>query len=300
MDIIEGALEIVVDGLFLPECPRWRNGALYYADIQQGRVYRLEQGVSTLIHQAQDDFTGGIGLAGDGALIVVHSKGRRLVRVGSGGDEVHADLSGLCQFVLNDMVVTANGYAYVSQPGFDIWGGHAEGYPPPTDLLMADPKGACSVAATGLMSPNGVAVSPDGRTLYVAESTGMCISAFTIDPATGALSDKRTFATLPDGAIPDGICLDSEGAVWAAAPVRVTADGVDAGPGVIRVGPDGRATHIVPVGAGRRALACVLGGEERSDLYICTVADFSGVAAFSEGSGRLERVKVDFRGAGAP
>ena len=292
--------ETVLGGLHLPECPRWFEGSLYFSDIRQGRIYRVKGGASPeILFVTADDFVGGLGFLEDGGLIAVLSKSRRIVRIDPDGAVGHADLSGLCRFVLNDMI-TAKGRAYVSQPGRDVWASEQQGMPEPTDLLMVDLDGKPAIAAGQMMGPNGVAVSADGETLYVAESSAMRVSAFTIDLRSGALSDQRVFATLPDGAIPDGICLDDSGAVWAAAPVSFNAGMVSSGPGVLRIDQEGRTTHRVPMRPGRRALACTFGGADRSTLYICTVPDFEGSAAGSEGEGCIEKVPLDFSGAGSP
>ena len=67
--------------------------------------------------------------------------------------------------------------------------------------------------ADGVAFPNGMAITPDGSTLIVAESYAALLTAFDID-ADGGLSNRRLFAELGEGAAPDGICLDAEGAVW--------------------------------------------------------------------------------------
>jgi sugar lactone lactonase YvrE len=292
--------EAVVNGLFLPECPRWRDGALYFSDITRGRLHRMQPGhPPEIVFETAEDYVAGLGFLADGGLLAVLSKSRRVIRVGPSAAAGHADLSGLCRFVLNDMI-TVGDRAYVTQPGRDVWAGAHKGMPEPTDLLMVDVDGSARVAARDMMGPNGVAVSVDGRTLYVAESAALRITCFSIDVATGDLSDRRVFATLPNGAAPDGICLDSEGAVWVASPVAVGASGVTSGPGVLRITPGGEATHRVPMQPGRRALACTFGGPGRSTLYICTTPDFSGAAAESAGEGRIEQVTLDFVGAGAP
>lgn len=284
--------EVVVGGLTLPECPRWQDGGLFFSDIAAGRIYRLgADGIAALIHEEPDDFVGGLGFLDSGDLLAVLSKQRRIVRIGADGAVPHADLTELCDFVLNDMTIRAD-RAYVSQPGFDIWANDAHGMPPATDIILVQPDGTAAVAASEMMSPNGMAISADGTTLYVAECTAMCITSFAIDAATGALSNRRLFATLPDGGIPDGICLDDAGGVWSAVPVAATATSFGAGPGVIRMIAGGAVTHLAPVGDGRRALACAIGGEHGDHLYICTVPDFEGAAAFAEGSGRLERVRL--------
>ena len=286
------ASEVIVRGLTLPECPRWHDGALYFSDIAAGRIFRLgADDEAELIHEEPGDFVGGLGFFDNGDLLAVLSKQRKLLRIGEGGTSAHADLTGLCEFVLNDMSTSAN-RAYVSQPGFDIWGEEARGMPPPTDLILVQPDGSGSIAASDMMSPNGMAISPDGKTLFVAECTAMRITCFDINPASGALSNRRLFGVLPEGGIPDGICLDDEGAVWSAVPVAMSGLSLQSGPGVIRMTEGGQVTHIVPVAEGRRALACSLGGENSEYLYVCTVPDFEGAAALSAGQGQVERVRI--------
>ncbi|HWV60756.1 MAG TPA: SMP-30/gluconolactonase/LRE family protein [Sphingopyxis sp.] len=293
--------EAVVTGLSLPECPRWHGRALYFSDITQGRVYRLNNDFSTtIVYENAEDFVGGIGFLDDATLIAVLSKQRLLVRAGPVKPAVHARLDSLCRFVLNDMAIASNGRAYVSQPGHDIWAGSMSGMPRPTELILADVDGSVAIAADGLMGPNGVAVSSDGGTLYVAESAAMRITCFSIDRATGHLSERRIFAQLPGGAIPDGICLDDTGAVWAACPISFIDGSAGRGPGVMRMLEGGKATHIVPMAPGRRALACTLGGAGRTILYICTVPDFDGTLPDAAGEGRIERVATDFAGSGTP
>lgn len=292
--------EVVLTGLFLPECPRWHDEALYFSDIRSGRIYRLKSEKQTkIIFESSNDFTGGLGFLEDGSLIAVLSKGRQIARIGSGSAYAYSDMRGLCRFVLNDMIAVHN-RAYVSQPGRDVWAAQQAGMPEPTDLLMADADGLATIVATDMMGPNGVAVSADGQTLYVAESSAMRVSTFSIDVASGVLSNRRVFGVLPDGAIPDGICLDDAGGVWAAAPVSVSGGSIRSGPGVVRLNRYGEATHCVPMQSGRRALACAFGGINRSTLYICTVPDFEGSAAGVENEGRIEKVSLDFLGAGRP
>jgi sugar lactone lactonase YvrE len=291
--------ECVVDGLTLPECPRWHDGVLYFSDVRAGRILRMgEGGVVQEIYASPDDFVSGLGFLSDGSLICVSQKRRQLLRIVGGRVIVYADLSGFCRFVLNDLAVTGD-HAYVSQPGYDVWEGLPEGLPPATELIVVSPQGRARIAARGLKFPNGIAGSSDGRTLHVAETAAMRISSFSIIGAEGGLRKHRTHAVLPSGATPDGICLDSEGGVWAAAPFSAGWASFAPGPGVWRLASIGVATHVVPGRPGRRALACVFGGTDRSTLYVCTVADAQQDAA--RGHGRIERVALhEFQGAGVP
>lgn len=123
--------------------------------------------------------------------------------------------------------------SYVSQPGDDIWEAQAHGVSGTTDLIMVRPDGSSSIAAGDMMSPNGMAISPDGKRLFVAECMAMRITCFDIDPLTGKLSNRRPLGIF-DGGIPDGICLGRESAVWSAVPVAVRGTAVSPGPGVVR------------------------------------------------------------------
>jgi sugar lactone lactonase YvrE len=147
--------------------------------------------------------------------------------------------------------------------------------------LSVTPDGVVSVAADDLWFPNGAVISPDGRTLLIAESFGAKISAFTID-AAGALSDRRVFANL-DGLYPDGMCLDAEGSLWVACA---------GGHRVIRVTAGGEIAETISL-PGRHAYACMLGGEDRRNLYICTSQDHFPDRTVKLRSGRIEVVRVD-------
>jgi len=289
--------EIVLDGLAMPEAPRWYGGAFYFSDIWSGRVLRLgpDGGLYT-VAEFPGRHASGLGFLPNGDLLTVLMDERLVMRSSGGKSVVHADLRPLTRFHINDMVVDGQGRAYVSQPGFDMWAETIE--PRTTDIILIEPDGRARIAASGLHSPNGLAISPDGSTLFVAESSAGCISTFAI-AADGLLSGHSVFAQLPDGGIPDGICLDDSGGVWVGVPVSLARlDGH--GLGVRRIVAGGGVTHTVPVSAGHRALACVFGGAGRRSLHICTADVVRPDQALAARAGRIERVDIDFRGAGLP
>lgn len=98
--------------------------------------------------------------------------------------------------------------------GFDFDAGEAIR---PTAIARVDPDGTVQLAASDLLCPNGTVITPDGRTLILAESMAHTLTAFDIRDV-GELVNRRPFAQLDEGAVPDGICLDAEGCVWVAAP----------------------------------------------------------------------------------
>jgi sugar lactone lactonase YvrE len=101
----------------------------------------------------------------------------KLLRVENDATVVHADLSAHSGPQSNDMVIDATGRAYVST--IDL---AAFAEMPATTLVRVDPDGSVSVAADGLLFPNGAVITPDGSALIVAESWGQRLTAFDIRP----------------------------------------------------------------------------------------------------------------------
>jgi sugar lactone lactonase YvrE len=160
-------------------------------------------------------------------------------------------------------------------------------------VIHVDNCGAVSVAAEGLVVPNGMALSGDGETLVVAETFGSRLTAFTVGP-DGSLGDRRVLAELPPApdhryARPDGICLDEEDAVW-------VADW--RGCQVLRVSAEGTVTRSIPTPT--HALAVVLGGPDRRTLFICTSPHMVRPGPDARPEGAVFTVDVDLPGAGDP
>jgi len=138
-----------------------------------------------------------------------------------------------------------------------------------------------------MLFPNGTVIMPDGRTLIVGESYGARLTAFDVD-ADGSLRNRRVWATL-ESAVPDGICLDAEGAIWVASPISAE---------VLRVRQGGAVTQRIRVE--KQAFACMLGGPKRRHLFICTATSGDPKVAREKRDGRIEVVEVDVPGAGLP
>ena len=203
-------LEQLIGGVDFGEGPRWHDGALWYCDFFQRAIYTVTMdGTRTAVHADLEDQTSGLGWLPDGRLLVVSMK-RQLVLRDEGGTLVeHADLSGIAGGLCNDMVVDAEGNAYVGNFGFDYYG-NAEFRA--ADLALVRPDGSVEVAARGLRFPNGSVITPDGATLIVGESAGAGYQAFDI-AADATLGPARQWAHL-EGAAPDGCTLDADGGIW--------------------------------------------------------------------------------------
>lgn len=277
------SLATVLDGLTFPEGPRWHNGRLWFSDFYSERVMALtEDGSAETIVQVPGR-PSGLGWGADGSLLVVSMLERSLMRYADGQLSRVADLSGFATGPCNDMVVDERGRAWVGNFGFDRHQGQAQRS---TCLVRVDGDGSAQAVADDLLFPNGTVITPDG-TLIVAETFAHRLTAFRMTD-DGGLADRRVFAQFDD-VYPDGICLDEEGAVWVADPW---------GKRLLRVFDGGRVTHSIDL-APRGAYACMLGGDDRRALYVCTNSG-SGPAIADKTDGRIETMRVDVPGAGLP
>lgn len=278
---------LIADHCLFTEDPRWHAGRLYFSDTIAGRVCAVEPNGQLAVVAQLDDHCSGLGFMPDGELLIVSAGRRQLLLQGPKGLRLHADLAALAAQGINDMVVDKEGRAYVGELCFDPAQPLA---PVPGKLFLVQPDGAVEVAAEEMLMSNGSVITPDGGTLLVAETMGCRITAFSIG-ATGRLSDRRVFAQLPQGYFPDGIAFDVEGGVWAACPYDH---------GVIRVVEGGEITHRLTLEEGRAAYACMLGGEGRRTLFLCTSEKHGHDKLRELQSSRIEAVDVEFSGAGLP
>jgi sugar lactone lactonase YvrE len=238
------------------------------------------------------------GFSPEGDLLVASRFEKTLLRRSGGGLEVVAELVD-APGLLNDMVVDALGRAYVGVCVAPDEAGNA----PATDVLRLEPDGAVSVAAGDLVFPNGMVITPDGGTMLVAETFAHRISAFDMG-SDGRLSGRRVwkdFATqgavlstsrVAPGApaLPDGLALDAEGALWVA----------DAhGCGALRLAPDGTPLETISTGDSS-VYAVALGGADRRTLFLCLSAPLGVEDPETTRNSALLACRVDVAGAGHP
>jgi sugar lactone lactonase YvrE len=283
------------DGLYFGEGPRWRDGRLWFSDFFARAVKSVSLAGDVRVELALDDAPSGLGWTPDGALLVVSMAKREVLRRAPGGEiAVHADLSTVATFRSNDMVVDAAGGAYVGDFGFDL---HAEllrrGDPsvfadhPTARLARVAPDGTVTVAAEDMHFPNGSVITPDGGTLIVGETLAARLTAFDVAP-DGTLSGRRVWApTWPR--LPDGICLDAEGAVWIANPLASEC---------VRIGEGGAV--LDSVATSQRCYACTLGGDDGTTLFMTTAKSSIPERAAAAPQGRIEIATVGAPHAGWP
>lgn len=277
-------LEPLLDGLTFGEGPRWHGGKLWFSDFYVHQVRTVdESGKAEMIVEVPGQ-PSGLGWRPDGTMLIVSMTDRRLMRFAGGKLSVEAELNPLATGHCNDMVVDGAGRAYVGNFGYDR---HAGEEMRPAALIRVDPDGAVHQAAEGLMFPNGTVITPDGKTMIVAETFAKRLTAFDIG-ADGTLSNRRVWAETPT-CNPDGICLDAEGAIWVTGAFTHH---------MVRVHEGSTTTHDMDLGA-RNAYACMLGGADGRTLFVITNIG-SGPAIAEKREGRIEIMRVDVPRAGLP
>lgn len=249
-------LATLLDGRAFLEGPRWHDGALWVSDMHGHEVLRVAMDGSCGVVVGLDGPPSGLGWLPDGRMLIVSMDDQRVLRLEDGRAVEHADCSAFASHEINDMVVDERGHAFVSQFGYDH---HAGERARPAALLRVDPDGAVSTPVDGLHMANGMAITADGRTLVVAESTKRRLLGFDLGD-DGSIANQRVWADLPEMDYPDGICIDAEDSVWIAGPAsdRFT-----------RVREGGEVTAVVEV-PGRHAIACAIGGADGHTLFCCT------------------------------
>ncbi len=271
-----------VSGLKFPECPRWHDVRLWFCDMIAGDVLTAtaDGRVESVVAVWGDP--GGLGWLPDGRLLVVAMHEQRVVVWNGKGLHHWAALGHIEPFASNDMVVDAAGRAYVSGFGFNLYA--TPPTPAPASLAFVPAGGEAHAFGDGLMFPNGLALSADGRTLIVAETLGRRLTAFDV-AADGTLSNQRLYAATGNAA-PDGIALDAEGGVWIASPPTEE---------FLRVLPGGEVTHRIAT-PGRWAVACALGGDDGCTLYLCVAETTLVDRAQNRSTGWIMTARADVAG----
>lgn len=270
--------QVLIDGLVFPEGPRWHNGELWFSDMWDFKVWRMSS--DGALHSVADvpNRPSGLGFLPDGRPLVVSMVDRQLLSISPDGTKLYADLSELATGDANDLLIDAQGRAYVGNFGYDLFGGAEAAL---ADLLVVEPDGSARVAASDLVFPNGMVLLDGSDTLVVAETWANRLTAFDRNP-DGTLSNRRVFAQLDDRT-PDGMAIDEADGIW----VACFASGE-----VVRVLDGGAITDRVSF-PGKRAVACCLGGPDGRTLYCTTYAGEVEDIHTGKRAGAIESVRVE-------
>ena len=239
------------------ESARWHDGRFWCSDWVAGEVLAADPDGRRHVVARSTSFPFCFDWLGDGTMLVTSETGLERLEAGASGETgslvPYVNMGHLTQGGWNEVVVDGRENAYVNSPnfdmsqGFDFEVGSRSGV-----IALVPPEGDSRLVADGVAFPNGMAVTPDGSTLIVAESFGARLGAWDIE-ADGSLSNRRVWAPVEDGV--DGICIDAEGAVWCATQR-----------GCVRVREGGEVAQSIPFDL--FGFSCALGGPEGRTLFM--------------------------------
>lgn len=274
------------DRLELGEGARWLDGSLYLVDMLAGRLLVADPGVTPSLREV---------LRVDGPLGAVAARRNHpdswLLATGTGIALVDAagsldwldrpEADNAASVRMNDGAVDIEGRFWAGSMADDGTVGAGS-------LYRVDHDGAVIRVLDGLSIVNGPAFSPDGRFMYLADSSARVVYRFAFDAVNGVLGARVTFARFGVGAgLPDGMTVDVEGALW----VAVWGGGV-----VHRYRPDGKLDRVIRLPAAQPTSVC-LGGMSGRELFITSAT--VGLTHPGAADGALFSIIVDVPGLSA-
>jgi len=265
-DVIEP--RVLLGGLAMPESPRWHNGRLWFSNWGAGEIVAVDlDGNSEVVGRGPEGTGWAVNWLPDNRMLIT---GSELVRVEPDGSRLrHADLSHLSPFGWSEITVDGRGNIYVNTINFDfadfdavLASGQAPG-----KIALVTPDGDVCEVATEIAFPNGMVITSDNKTLIVAESFAARLTAFDV-AEDGTLSNRRVWA---DGVGPDGICLDTDGCIWASSGAMIN--------DCARIREHGEVLERIELD--RPCFAAMLGGPDRRTLLMLT-AEWRGTEAIED------------------
>ncbi len=272
-------MQALATGYGLVEGPVWDPAkGLYFSDVMGGGVHLLGRDDTVSLAVPKRRGIGGMALHAAGGLVV------------GGRDIVHVSLADGSTKVLltsdvtpeaigfNDLTTDAAGRIYVGSLAYRVFGGDP---PRPGHLHVIDLDGSVRTISDGIMLTNGLGVSPDGKRLYHSDARGGAVRVYDVN-ADGSVGPWRTFATLGEQGVADGLKVARDGSVWVA----------DAHGGRVAVfNADGGHRTDVAVPLPMVTSLCFAGDDLR-DLYVVT----GSRGGPGENCGTVFRTRVDVPG----
>jgi len=279
-------IEVLASGFDWSEGPVWlrtdpdggEGGCLLFSDVPRNHVLRWKEGQGVSVFLQPSGYTGrvpygpepgsnGLTLDRQGRLVLCEHGDRRVSTLSwDGGKQTLADnYNGKRFHSPNDVVVKSDGAVYFTDPpyGLPLGPDDPRRELPHFGVYRVSPDGAVTLLTAEMTRPNGLAFSPDERTLYVAQSDPDAAIWMAFPVGTdGLLGEGRVFfdatpmvrtGTLKG--LPDGLKVDRDGNLWATGPG-----------GVLVFAPDG--TLLGRVDPGEATSNCAFGGPDGADLYI--------------------------------
>lgn len=209
-------LDRIAAGLTFAEGPAWSPvGFLVFSDVPENKLMQFDPGTPAKLYRENSSGASGNRFDAQGRLYSCETHARRVTRTDKKGKvEVLAERwQGKRLNAPNDLAIRKEGDVYFTDPAFgnqqdsrelDFFG-----------VFHISRKGEMEVIAKPKGRPNGIALAPDGRTLYVGNSDEKNVRAYDLEK-NGAASNERVLISGIEG-VPDGICVDEKGNLYVAA-----------------------------------------------------------------------------------
>lgn len=242
----------------LGECPLWdeRLQCLWWVDIRAPALRRWDAKREALSTWPMPELVGSIALTeSDGVLLVALRSRLALFDTARESFDTLVQAKLPADHRFNDGRCDRQGRFWVGTM-------HHLTRAPEGSLFRLDAEGLSEVIAGGLAIPNSMAFSPDGRTMYFADSLQHRIDVLDYDPARGTRGAVSAFAAVEPPAFPDGACVDAEGCLWSAQFHNAR---------LVRYTPDGRVERTLAVPM-KRPTCCTFGGADLGTLYVTGVS----------------------------
>jgi sugar lactone lactonase YvrE len=267
----------------LTEGPRWNaeGDELLWVDIVGSRLHRAHLTAGGQLDQAPvlqfDRHVGAAAPVAGGGYVVAAESGFLFADSSGVVAELAQPESGRGAVRFNDGACDPQGRFWAGTMAYDET-------PEMGVLYRLELDGTCSTVLTGLTISNGIGWSPDGATMYLADSGTATVDAFSFDADGGTIGDRRTIVRIAaDDGVPDGLTVDGEGNIWVA---------LWGGGALRRYAPDGTLLSVLVVPA-ERPTSCAFGGRDGSTLFITTSREGldDAVLALQPDAGRVFRVE---------
>ncbi|MBW2367186.1 MAG: SMP-30/gluconolactonase/LRE family protein [Deltaproteobacteria bacterium] len=267
----------IADGYVFGEGIRWTGSDVVLSDMIGQRVITVDSasgGVETLYALEGDNRPNGLVCMDDGSLLILSMFEKKILRLKEGEVSIYADLSEVVIGYLGDVVMDTRGNLYVDDVGVRPF--HGEAMASKGRIIFVKPNGDVSILLENLGFPNGITISPDGKTLYLAETLLAAVHAYDIAD-DGSLNGRRLHVSLgdlyPDGkGWVDGMGIDDDEGIWVC---LVNSNEVE------RFNKAGELTHRVNL-PGINPVACTIGGPDGKTLYITGTIHVEGTDHLEE------------------
>jgi len=251
--LAEGEWKTVAEGFGFTEGPVWHpGGCLLFSDIPKSRIYKLANG-EVSVYREPSGQSNGLTLDRKMRLLACEHENRRVSRELADGtvEAVATHYEGKRLNSPNDICVRSDGRIFFTDPPYGIADEQRE--LPFNGVFTIAADGAVALLATDFDRPNGIVLSPNEHTLYVADTERRHVRAFDV-AADGALSHGVVFAEMREDGRPDGMRVDRDGRLYVAAR------------GIQVFAPDGRLLGVLD--CPQRPANCAWGDDDGSTLYV--------------------------------